>query len=301
MNKLCLYYRKDKVKQLKTKDVDLRIDKYKVLLGHKRKSKELFLKQLFSSFQKRNSSDYQEEVQKFEYIKLNEREVNLKENTLYLIHPWIDLDDELKLGSKSIFLKHIETLLMDIEFDDQYMMLKQVIGLFEEETLNQKHQINFDSISLRYRMNELNTKLFSKLIEVIMYKEDEQAISLDLSYDETVVFIIKTINEIARQHFHLEFWIVIVKSEIDSSLLRIIEGAERNVHIIIDSEVLMTQINIDNIVYFGNTVTDFSDPQQCYELMIRLHQEYTSLEGFKENIQQNIEQNLNNHGILKQL
>ena len=299
MSKRCLYYRKDKVKQLKTKDVDLRVGKYKVLLGHKRKKKELFLKQLYSSFQKRNSSDYQEEVQKLEYIKLNEREVNLKENTLYLIHPWIDLDDELKLGSKSIFLKHIETLLLDIEFDDHYMMLKQVIELFEEETLNQKHQISFDSISLKYRLNELNTKLFSKLIEVIMYKEDERAISLDLSYDETVMFIIKIINEIAKHHFQLEFWVVIVKSEIDSTLLSFISEIERNVHVILDSEVLMTQINIDNIVYFGNTVTDFSDPQQCYELMTRLHQEYTPLQEFKENIQQNIEQNLDYHGILK--
>lgn len=288
------------MKQLKTKDVDLRVDKYKVLLGHKRKNKELFLKQLFSSFQKRNSSDYQEEVQKFEYIKLNEREVNLKENTLYLIHPWIDLDDELKLGSKSIFLKHIETLLTDIEFDDQYIMLKQVIGLFEEEALNQKHRISFDSISLRYRMNELNTKLFSKLLEAIMYKEDEQAISLDLSYDETVMFIIKIINEIAKQHFQLEFWIIVVKSEIDSSLIRLIEETERNVHIILDSEVLNTNVNIDKIVYFGNTVTDFSDPQQCYELMTRLNQEYTPLEDFKGIIQQNIEHNLNNHGLLKQ-
>ena len=288
------------MKQIKTKDVDLRIDKFKVLLGHKRKSKEMFLKQLYSSFQKRNSSDYQEEVQKFEYVKLNEREVNLKENTFYLIHPWIDLDDELKLGSKSLFLKHIETLLMDIEFDDQYMMLKQVIGLFETETLNQRHKVNFDAISLRYQMNEPNTKLFTKLIEAILYKEEEQAISIDLSYEEIVTFIIKIINEIAKQHYQLEFWLVIVKSEIDSSLIELIEETERNVRIIFDAEVLVTSINIDNVVYFGNTITDFSDPQQCYDLMTRLNQEFTPLEDFKGIIQQNIEQNLNNLGLLKQ-
>ncbi|MBS3991087.1 MAG: hypothetical protein KGZ51_03375 [Erysipelothrix sp.] len=288
------------MKQIKTKEVDLRVDKFKVLLGHKRKRKEHFLRQIYSSFQKRNSSDYQEEVQRFEYIKLNEREVNLKENTLYLIHPWIDLDDELKLGSKSIFLKHIETLLMEVEFDDQYMMMKQVIGLFESESLNNKHQINFDSISLRYQMNDLNTKLFSKLIEAIVYKDDAQAISIDINYDETVMFIIKIINEIAKQHYQLEFWLVVVKSEIDTSLLNLIAETERNVHIILDSEVLLTNINIDNIVYFGNTVTDFSDPQQCYELMTRLNQEFTPMEEFKTNIQHSIEQNLNNHGLLKQ-
>lgn len=300
MNKPCLCYRKESVKQIKTKEVDLRTNKYKILIGHNDQVKEKFLRQLQASFQKKNSSDYQEENSLFEYVKINERDVNQKENVFYLLHPWIDIDEELKLGSKSLFLRHIEALLQEIEFDDHFNMLKQVIGLFESETLNTKHNVTFDDISLRYQISEFNSKLFSKLIEVDVYKEDLKSIALDLTYDETIKLIINVINEIAKKFFHLTYWILISKKHVSSDLIRYFEATEKNIFIILDCESI-SNVSLDQIVYFGDKVTDFQDPEQCYELMVAMNQEYETLDNFKIVAQQHIDQFLSSHKIFQQI
>jgi len=300
MNKPCLCYRKESVKQIKTKEVDLRTNKYKILIGHNDQAKEKFLRQLQASFQKKNSSDYQEENSLFEYVKINERDVNQKENVFYLLHPWLDIDEELKLGSKSLFLRHIEALLQEIEFDDHFNMLKQVIGLFESETLNTKHNVTFDDISLRYQISEFNSKLFSKLIEVGVYKEDLKSVALDLTYDETIKLISNVINEIAKIFFHLTYWILISKKHVSSDLIRYFETTEQNLYIILDCESI-DKVYLDQIVYFGDRVTDFQDPEQCYELMVEMNQEFDTLENFKITAQQHIDKYLNSRKIFQQI
>ncbi|MBS3987772.1 MAG: hypothetical protein KGZ38_07410 [Erysipelothrix sp.] len=288
------------MKQIKTKEVDLRTNKYKILIGHNDQAKEKFLRQLQASFQKKNSSDYQEENSLFEYVKINERDVNQKENVFYLLHPWLDIDEELKLGSKSLFLRHIEALLQEIEFDDHFNMLKQVIGLFESETLNTKHNVTFDDISLRYQISEFNSKLFSKLIEVGVYKEDLKSVALDLTYDETIKLISNVINEIAKIFFHLTYWILISKKHVSSDLIRYFETTEQNLYIILDCESI-DKVYLDQIVYFGDRVTDFQDPEQCYELMVEMNQEFDTLENFKITAQQHIDKYLNSRKIFQQI
>lgn len=288
------------MKQIKTKEIDIRVDKYKILCGHEYSKREKFLKQMQASFLKKNTSDYQEEIKPFEYIMINGRDVNIKENVLYTIHPWIDLEDELKLGAKSLFLKHIEVLLMEIDFDEHFLMLKQIIDLFEAESLNAKQFVQLEAVSLKYKLNDLNAKLFSKLIEAQLFKDDCLANPLDLNFEEIVQFITKVINEIAKQHVHLDFWIIVSKKHISNSLIELIESTHKNVRFLVDTERFSTK-SLDHIVYFGNSVTDFADPEQCYELMVKQNLEYTTLDEFKHVTQQHIELTMNGHLNLKRL
>ena len=139
-----------------------------------------------------------------------------------------------------------------------------------------------------------------KLIEAQLYKENCQANALDLTYDEMSHFIIKIVNEIAKQHVHLDFWVLLSKRQIDKSLIDLIESTQKNVRFLIDTERIMN-FKLDHVVYFGNIVTDFSDPEQCYEQMVKQNLEYNTLEEFRLNTQQHIEFSMNGYEKIRQL
>ena len=71
-------------------------------------------------------------------------------------------------------------------------------------------------------------------------------------------------------------------------------------YIILDCESI-SNVSLDQIVYFGDKVTDFQDPEQCYELMVAMNQEYETLDNFKIVAQQHIDKYLNSHKIFQQI
>lgn len=109
----------DNIKVHFLKDIfDISIDNYKLILGKNYNLKFEIISSIIQYFEKKNYSEYQNINNNKCHFEINEKRIDTKEWELFIVNSYFDLNNDLKLGSKSILYKYFEVILRDIEYSD---------------------------------------------------------------------------------------------------------------------------------------------------------------------------------------
>lgn len=268
----------------------INVDKYKVLIGNNHEMKYSFLKKLEASFQKVSTSDYREENQIELKMKINGDRPDLKRWQFYFIHSWLNLEDEMKLGSKSILLKYLETQIQEVEFNEYYQLLNQSIISFNEDFLSDV-KIEVDDSRIAFQLNEITQKTLVKNIASKLLIDDFEADELDLPYYNKFAHYIKMISLVANKNRGMNFLVTIDCPSFTHKICTLIEESPQNTKYLINCNHLGRSISTENIIICGKKMIDLADEESVINEIMIEHYDSIDYQSFISQLQHSIDEN----------
>lgn len=175
--------------------IDIIIDDYKCIVGNDFTTKDLIEKTIHHYFNKLCQSEYSKENNIGYYILLDEQSVNIKDFDYYYVTPFFDMDLDLKMGSKSLSLAYINSLLENVDYDESFQTISILMNdIFE----NLDNTFEEEGIMPVFNM-EFSKKEFIKLLELEFSKSDCVINNFDLSLHERIRLQLLMIKEVSRK------------------------------------------------------------------------------------------------------
>ncbi len=236
--------------------------------------KRRIISTLEAYFSKEKDSEYAMENNYTSKILSDGKPLNISDFDFYKITDYFDLNTELKLGAKSLFLKYLESKISKLDYCDSYQTLKYILQDIEEEIQDsiaeEIHSINF---KLKF---ELEKKQLLKLLNLLILKEDFFANHLDISFNEIVLLQLEILFSLTKSAAKKTI-IVIDTSYIDNNWLNQMKLFQSNVFFLIFCPNLnLLEIASKDIYLLKNDLElDFYDDNKIYELSLEENRNYT--------------------------
>lgn len=236
--------------------------------------KRRIISTLEAYFSKEKDSEYAMENNYTSKILSDGKPLNISDFDFYKITDYFDLNTELKLGAKSLFLKYLESKISKLDYCDSYQTLKYILQDIEEEIQDsiaeEIHSINF---KLKF---ELEKKQLLKLLNLLILKEDFFANHLDISFNEIVLLQLEILFSLTKSAAKKTI-IVIDTSYIDNNWLNQMKLFQSNVFFLIFCPNLnLLEIASKDIYLLKNDLElDFYDDNKIYELSLEENGNYT--------------------------
>lgn len=183
------------------------------------------------------------------------------------VNPYFDLETDLKLGSKSLTLKYLESKLKDIEYKDEFATILGLLEALGDDYINDVNLLH-DQTKIIFDLSDFTLKKLIKLLEPKIIKNDFDASVYDLSYYEMIKFQIDLVKELSNDSDKYIF--INIDVDIDSNLLNyIIETLTNdNIFCFILSNNKHTPLNIEKYLILNNQFIDMANEVDVYNNII---------------------------------
>lgn len=243
------------------------IDKVKYVIGSNSNSKYRLYKMLQHLLNKEDQSDYENENNNIKCL-LNEQRLDLKVWKMYEYSNQSNLNDELKLSSKSLLVEYIESVFKEIDYEEMFIMLNESVKQFNFEFLNNCSLIS-ESIELKLLLDEFTLKSLIKSMTPILLKEEMYANDFDLSNIEKIKLYIRIIDEIAHKNKNKEYLYIIQFEKVDHEFESMIHSIiSDNLHILVFTNYISTKINYKDIYCVDRIKLDFAIEEELFQKLI---------------------------------
>lgn len=242
------------------------INKTKYYITKNIKDYWIIKKSVNSNLNRVGSSDYSEENNNKTFIKIDGNDIS-KFDELVFIDDNYDLEDDSKLGSKSLMLKYILKLINENIMSDEFLQLNCMLELFTNMLSNNLFEV--EAI-------KLSAKTLVKQIAISVLKEGFSCNSNDLTYEETIIIQLELLkNIITKEKRYIVVIDLIVLTERLYDEIELLE----NCYVLIIFHSSEKNDFCDNIMIDG---IDFEDDEILYERMMNMSDFY-NLDEYKIN------------------
>lgn len=230
------------------------IDRCKYLLGNNSIEKHK-IKQLIKLYFNPVKSEYRTENNLKPKILIDGKELNNKSTFYIEISDKYSLNEECKLGSKSILLKYFERKLEDYSYFDTINTIDILFqSLIEELNEEDSFKLEFDSLS---------SKILLKILKPYFALE-EQMDEYDLSLEDLIIQQIRIIKYIQEKDHTIEKYFIYVDSKIISKQIINELNSLKNSIILINDTIWKEQYELKDIVLVEDTILDCADFDLMY-------------------------------------
>lgn len=221
-------------------------------------------------FEKEEISEFEEESMQQNSIYWNNQKIEQKRWSYYFLSPWFDINDDFKLGAKSLTLNYLESCIREIEYNDAFNMVNQsIISLNDEYTVDST-TVEIDNLQFFGKIKELNLKSILKLIEVKLLLDETESKDFDLSLNSKMLFLLKMCINIAKKNPEKNFCIFIEWHNLDqSNYSRLDEKIPQNMCILFYSTTLTGSYDYSDVILVNQDFIDLNDSGQRYEKLIQ--------------------------------
>ena len=250
---------------VESKSLKMFIDKQKILIGSNYRKKYFMTRALCSYIRKESLSEFTIESNMETSVRFDGQRMDAKRWNVYVINSWLDFDDELKMGSKSIIMKFLESVLSEIEYDDNFQCLRSTINVLSDETIKSISDIFEEELLLNFSIDEFSFKSLIKLMTVSMLKEGHLAKDYNLEYDDKIFFYLTMIGSIAKKNPGSNYMVIIDSQDYSNRIKRSIERLPDNCKSIIISTNIMSPVNYNDILIVGRKDLDLGNENDLFE------------------------------------
>ncbi|MDX9691170.1 MAG: hypothetical protein RBT45_01875 [Acholeplasmataceae bacterium] len=214
-------------------------------------------------------------------MKIDDKPLDTKRWKFYEIQSRFDFDYDLKLGSKSISLKYLESVLVNIEYEP---LIQTINNLFKDLEIMIEDMLNVieSEIEIKAILPEMSLKTILKLIELNLYKDDSKMNMYDVSITNLIELQTKIVKKIAEMNPHNEYIICIETLELSNQLMKVVEDHRiPNLNFLIITEDKINT-NVNNVVNFSSKIIDFANEVDLYNEIIMEAEFQMSMDLLKE-------------------
>lgn len=241
------------------------IDKIKIILG---KERYRFFRALKHQFLKEEKSEYETSIDSELSIKVNNQRFDSKNYKLYLVDLNSNIDDEVKLSSKSMFTEFLESKLKAVDYEDEFIMLNQSIDILNQSTL-EDISITFNDVKIIFELPKFSFKTLIKSLTSSQLKNDVFSLDYDLSLEEKLELYLNVIESIALENKTRHHTLVLVVDKLPKSIYNKIEQSlPDNLNIILFAHNFEYDVVYKDIFIIGNGSLDLSNDEDIYNHLV---------------------------------
>lgn len=243
----------------------LYIDKIKIILG---KDRYRFYRALKHQYLKEEKSEYEIELDSEMCIQINNQRFESKSNKLYVIDLNSNLDEELKLSSKSLFVEYLESKLKSIDYEDEFIMLNQSIDILNQSVLEEA-SISYNDTKIKFELPKFSFKTLIKNMSSIQLKNEIFSLDYDLKFDEKLELYLITISSIALENLSKNYILLLVVDKLPKSIYnKIKQILPNNLNIILFALNFEYDVEFKDIYIIDKFSLDLADDEGVYNHIV---------------------------------
>lgn len=164
------------------------------------------------------------------------------------------------MGTKSLCQKYLEKKLENIEYNDLYNTIKELLKTFGMEYLSTNTNMQLSLSNLSFQTGDLEIKQFIKLIKPKLIENDLEKNYFDLTYEELIEYQLNIIYEIAKDNDKTH--IIIIDTHLTKNLFnKILNISEGNIKFIILQNLYNDNIKLADYILINNKILDLADEE----------------------------------------
>lgn len=236
--------------------VEILIDKLKIIKGSNYKF-QFELMQILKSALSGKQSEYQTCYKK-PYVSVDNKELRVKPEQIFYVNPHFDLEDDMKMGVKSLSYRYFSSILSSELLYDTFNTLDVIIeGI--------KSEVNIVEDSLKIDTMECNQNNIIKMIKPIIYKEGLKSNMHDYTYEELILHQLNIIKKIVSTSLK-DTYIVLDIPELTSVIYNELTDVDASMTFVFTRKCFELE-NI-NLMYFAEYKGyDCSNKNELYQLI----------------------------------
>ncbi len=246
-------------------EISFAINNYKILFGDNYIKKYKIFNIIEKYFKTKNDDELSNDV-------FLEGDLLNKNDFLFLkIDSSFNVEEELKLNSKALIKKYLELKLQNIDYLEELNTLKIILESLNDNFVKDNLNINYNDKILDFSFDEINNKELIKLLNVGMFNENNDEISIyDLEYHDIIILQLRLIQNIIDLNDKPIF--LLIDCYLDEYLLNEILSLNiKNSIILINTNTKHKVKNLNDYLLVNNYVFDiFSDVTQ-YHLIDKMN------------------------------
>jgi len=259
--------------QIINKDIDITLlmERIKIFYGNNYSKKYSIVRYIEQHIEKANNTEYNQEKGIATKLKLNDRELDSREVNFINVNGYFNFDNDIKLGTKSLSLKYIENELKDIEYDDDFNTVSQLLVSLGER-ISEQHNIIFDNLQLSLKIDELTLKQLTKLLYVEIKKDNYITNQYNLTYNHIIKLQILLIKNLAENDLTKKYF-VCFDTHIDEELLEFIyqNFTSNNIYCFVLPNVTINSEKQKDLLFINSKIIDLADDIKIYnEILMSL-------------------------------
>lgn len=254
---------------------DILIDKIKFIIGSD-DSRFYELSKKLNLYFNPVKSEYREENSILNKLDLNEKPIN-KKSTFYIeVNENFSINEEIKLGTKTLLAKYFECKLKQIDYFDTINSIEILFESLAEELS--------DETVIKSKFSSMSEKQLIKLLKPY-YCDEMQKDEYDLTQDQLIEFQLKLI-EFIRENSEFEKYIIFVNSTHWN--LNSIEAIAQfdNTFLLLKTGSFNETMSIKNMLLFEDEILDCADEDRLYSLAGETNGNLKTFEEVKDMIRQ---------------
>lgn len=237
---------------------ELYINRKKIIAGKNYLKKYELLKIFRNTFNQQNS-EYSENRDQIYQILVNDSKINPKKSYMIDLSTNFDLNTDLKMGSKSLTLKYMESTLSESDYNDSVNTINLLFQSLEEEINNLQNDI-------KITIGQLNNKNIVKLFSPFLVIGDEKACMYDLNYEEFILTLLRMVSKILENAVFEEVFLLLDIPILTSCINTYIQNLKK-CYVLIFTNDYPSHICIEDFYICSKYSLDFADDEELYAIM----------------------------------
>lgn len=201
---------------------EMQIDYIKVIKGNDFHLKYLLYQTIRSCILNKKSEYTLEQCNK-EFLIDNEL-CKFKSDQLFDVHPYFNLGDDLKMGTKSLSYKYLMSILST---NDYFESINTINLLFQ----SLQNELNNSDDNYKFEINELNDQLLCKILKPFYLINDYETNMYDFNYEDMIIYQLKLIEQIINIS-HKEYILLLNIHKLTHNILDILLSFKHTIIIV---------------------------------------------------------------------
>jgi len=261
------------------------INKVKYFWGDAYTTKFKIRQKIKSIFYNEAISEYQESIGEKPSLEFNERVINFREWNYFEVTPYFSMDADLKLSTKSLTLKYLESILEDNFCIDE---ISTINGLLKSIYFQINESIDDDqSIKIEVDSDDYSTKSLLKYVSAKMSDGDFIMNENDLSYNDVILIQLNMIKKVAdsKSNIAKKNLVLLDIPLLTSVLFDWLQGfSSENLKILILNNTSHKPGNTEDYVVVRNRFLDLSLEEELFDKIINEIDINISIDELKEEL-----------------
>lgn len=269
----------------KEKTID--IENYKFLIGDNYREKFKIFDTIRSCFNKVPNSEFAIENNLKHKMFFDEKPLDPKHWRYFELTPFFDVETDIKLGTKSLMGKYLDSFANDLEQNEIFNTLQILINSLNDEFFDKETCIDLGDKEFKLQLSDINRSTISKEIIGHIIHNNFECNSSDLSYEEIILLQLKIIDVIASKNNDKLMFVYCNFPYLTSEIKTHITGMKyENLFILIDT-LHISNISISDIAVSSKHYIDFTNEEVLLDVMMDFPF-HISLESLLEKCQNSI-------------
>ena len=259
------------------------MNRIKYVVSHDANKTHRFMNLLRFIFNRLPSSEFQESNGISINAYFNDYIINVKEWDYFEVSSTYDMHSDFRLPTSSLLFKCLDALCEDIELLDE---LNTINILMNDVATALTDKAEEEGLPLLIRNQDINKKQLLKLLEVILWNQEEYTFPIDMLYCDYIILQLKMAQALAKCKPDNKVLVFLDFTDYDEKISEYLKSIkEKNIHIVAYcGQVYSSCEDIHDVLFFKDKTVDFADEEKLYEEILNLYDGYIEYDELVEEL-----------------